>query len=817
MANISEEQFERIKAASEAGELSPVQQRRFDEISTQVEAGNYQFGQARRDSETAGQVSQREMPVSQEQFDQARQQFQSVFPERSDQTPQQPSRSGIGERFLQSQRELAFTPRPDQPMDPRAAIAFRALNSLLLGSPAAFSENYSELVQAAGEDSPIASAIGDIAGFLVPGGLAMKGAKGVAGRAGLAGGGRVTQAGVGGAAALGEGALYAGTVDPTTRGEMPSLAAAGEFLSDPIMAPVTATLGSAAGAFRRGVDAPEALARRDEAMASVEPTQAQGVTPDEQQTYQRMFQRAASGNSQAQQQLAREARTNPELIQMAEDMGMDMPIEAIVEDRTVQSVLSNLKNMPSSPAQITFNTKVEAAVKRADEIMEELGASVDLSQISQNVLDAMKNTQTSLLSQARNLYKQVDVDVPRNTIVEGRETINVLQKKADELGGVDRLSRGEKDLLKQMQSGNYTREAVKREKGTLQQTVFGKDDPFMGVDKFDKIKLISALRKDELDAIRRVGGEDAAKRTQAAWATTAKQKSLERQIVNVFGKDLEGSVAAKINSALLSGAKGDITKINKTLRAVPQELRGEVLLSSIMNLSRGKTAQTANQFSFANFSKFMKQINQQSAVRDRVMVELPAGVPQTLNNLARLSDRINAAQVSGTRTGALLAPQAQEIIDNLNAERLLVRFMKSPQVRGAGVGAAASALGPVAGAALGALAAAMQKAPTTTKDALNKLIARPEFEELMISVATQPRTRSEVIRDLAKTPEYQSWAQVSGIKNPDSWLTGAVAAVQAVDQRDTTGGPEGAPRGLTVSLPTQGGSGIRDGQPIQGQ
>ena len=766
---------------------------------------------------TGEQVSESQIPVSQEQFDQARQQFQSVFPERSDQTPQQPSRSGIGERFLQSQRELAFTPRPDQPMDPRAAIAFRALNSLLLGAPAAFNENYSELVQAAGEDSRIASAIGDIAGFLVPGGLALKGVKGVAGRAGLAGGGRVTQAGVGGAAALGEGALYAGTVDPTTRGEMPSLAAAGEFLSDPIMAPVTAALGSAAGAFRRGVDAPEALSRRDEAMASVDLTQAQGITPDEQQTYQRMFQRAAAGNSQAQQQLAREARTNPELIQMAEDMGIDMPIEAIVEDKTVQSVLTALKNTETSPAQITFNAKVEAAVKRADEIMEELGASVDLSQISQNVLDAMKNTQTSLLSQARNLYKQVDVDVPRNTIVEGRETINVLQKKADELRGVDRLSRGERDLLKQMQSGTYTREAVKREKGKLQQTVFAKEDPFMGVDKFDKIKLISALREDELDAIRRVGGEDAAERTEAAWAATAKQKSLESQIVNAFGKDLEGSVAAKINSALLSGAKGDITNINKILDLIPKELRGEVLLSSIMNLSRGKTEKGVDQFNFSNFSKFMKQLNQQSAVRDRVMVELPAGVPQTLNNLARLSNRINAAQAAGSKTGASLYPQIQEIIDNLNSERLLVRFMKSPLVRGAAVGAAAGTLDPAAGAALGTLVAALQKSPVNTRDELNKLIATPKFQQLMISVATQPRTRSEVIRDLAKTPEYQSWAQVSGIKNPDSWLTGAVAAVQAVDQRDTTGGPEGAPRGLTVSLPTQGGSGMRDGQPIQGQ
>lgn len=769
------------------------------------------------DQPTSEQVPQREMPVSQEQFDQARQQFQSVFPARSDQVPQQPSRSGIGERFLQSQRELAFTPRPDQPMDPRAAIAFRALNSLLLGAPAAFNENYSELVQAAGEDSRIAAAIGDIAGFLGPAGLALKGVKGVAGLAGLAGGGRVTQAGVGGAAALGEGALYAGTVDPTTRGEMPSLEAAGEFLSDPIMAPVTATLGSAVGAFRRGVDVPEALARRDEAMASVEPTQAQGITPDEQQTYQRMFQRAAAGNSQAQQQLAREARTNPELIQMAEDIGMDMPIEAIVEDRTVQSVLTALKNTETSPAQITFNAKVEAAVKRADEIMEELGASVDLSQISKNVLAAMKNTQTSLLSQARNLYRQVDVDVPTSTIVEGRETINVLQKKADELRSVDRLSIGEKDLLKEMQSGNYTREAVKREKGKLQQTVFAKEDPFMGVDKFDKIKLISALRKDELDAIRRVGGEDAAKRTQAAWATTAKQKSLERQIVNAFGKDLEGSVATKINSALLSGAKGDITNINKILDFIPKELRGEVLLSSIMNLSRGKTEKGVDQFNFSNFSKFMKQLNQQSAVRDRVMVELPAGVPQTLNNLARLSNRINAAQAAGSKTGASLSTQIQEIIDGLNSERLLVRFIRSPLVRGAAVGAAAGTLDPAAGAALGTLVAALQKSPVNTTDKLNKLIATPKFQELMISVATQPRTRSEVIRDLAKTPEYQSWAQVSGIKNPDSWLTAAVAAVQAVDQRDTTGGPEGAPRGLTVSLPTQGGSGMRDGQPIQGQ
>ena len=219
-----------------------------------------------------------------------------------------------------------------------------------------------------------------------------------------------------------------------------------------------------------------------------------------------------------------------------------------------------------------------------------------------------------------------------------------------------------------MQSGTYTREAVKREKGKLQQTVFAKEDPFMGVDKFDKIKLISALREDELDAIRRVGGEDAAERTEAAWAATAKQKSLESQIVNAFGKDLEGSVAAKINSALLSGAKGDITNINKILDLIPKELRGEVLLSSIMNLSRGKTEKGVDQFNFSNFSKFMKQLNQQSAVRDRVMVELPAGVPQTLNNLARLSNRINAAQAAGSKTGASLYPQIQEIIDNLNSE-----------------------------------------------------------------------------------------------------------------------------------------------------
>ena len=48
------------------------------------------------DQPTSEQVPQREMPVSQEQFDQARQQFQSVLPARSDQVPQQPSRCGIG-------------------------------------------------------------------------------------------------------------------------------------------------------------------------------------------------------------------------------------------------------------------------------------------------------------------------------------------------------------------------------------------------------------------------------------------------------------------------------------------------------------------------------------------------------------------------------------------------------------------------------------------------------------------------------------------------------------------------------------------------
>ena len=80
------------------------------------------------------------------------------------------------------------------------------------------------------------------------------------------------------------------------------------------------------------------------------------------------------------------------------------------------------------------------------------------------------------------------------------------------------------------------------------------------------------------------------------------------------------------------------------------------------------------------------------------------------------------------------------------------------------------------------------------------------------------------INRLLNDRAFKRWARVAGVESPESWITGImttiranVAAEEEQEGLPGTGSTNPNTRGLTVSLPTQGGSGMRDGQPIQGQ
>jgi hypothetical protein len=95
------------------------------------------------------------------------------------------------------------------------------------------------------------------------------------------------------------------------------------------------------------------------------------------------------------------------------------------------------------------------------------------------------------------------------------------------------------------------------------------------------------------------------------------------------------------------------------------------------------------------------------------------------------------------------------------------------------------------------------------------MFASQPFQNMMTKVIETGAVPQEQIDALASNSTFKKWSKLNGIRDPRAFIVSAIAAAKQGPEAEES--EDQPPRGLTVSLPTQGGSGMRDGQPIQGQ
>jgi hypothetical protein len=299
-------------------------------------------------------------------------------------------------------------------------------------------------------------------------------------------------------------------------------------------------------------------------------------------------------------------------------------------------------------------------------------------------------------------------------------------------------------------------------------------------------QLESALAKDQLDTVGAFGGDEVRKQLRAANLLTAKLGALDKRIIGAFGKEIDGSVAQKMQSAISTASKGDAAAFNRLMKVVPDELRKETVATALASVTAGKGAGRAagageSVFSPAEFTKVYRGLRANPPVYAQMVKIMGPEWDRASRDLFELSRRIADAQGRIPTTG-----KANQILGSMAIDGMLNKVISSSIAQRVVTGAASMVPGggviapDIIGYMAGAKGSGVQKA--------SKLFASPEFQELAIEAATKGTPSSASLRKAAMSQSFGAFADaVSLPKQVDSrvqFLQSAIQAGQATQENE---------------------------------
>jgi len=524
--------------------------------------------------------------------------------------------------------------------------------------------------------------------------------------------------------------------------------------------------------------------------------------------------REASGTGMkakgAQIKLAEMAQINPEAKAAAERLGIEVPVDVFADNPQVRSAIGLTRSLAGGEAEAAWRNAVSNAVDQADNVMRSFDAqfiegAVSPGTVSQRVKDSLTKTRADLNAEASAIYKRVDESVPKQTPVQMDNLFRELTAIAGEVGESG-MTAQEKRLMGLIQSGeagggDITYGRLIREKNLIGKALKREESPYGSLDEATLKRLYAALATDQLDNVGRIGGEELRSQLRGANLIYAKERALGERIVNAFGRDLEGGIANKMRAAITGAAKGDPGEFARLMKAVPADLRKEVVATALTAASRSARGAEKGGFGFSEFADLYPKLRANPQVYKQIVETLGPKAADTLRDLFQVSKRITEARANVLTTGKA----NQALVESLNAESIIAKIMDSTAAKRA-VGAVAGLGGPVTGAVMPDIMQAMSKGNPDAVRAAGKMFASPEFQALLTEAATQPEVTGRAINRAASSQRFRDFAKTIGLElgQGRNWLRSIITA-GTVQSMGPEAGPPAAepPAGAIVTRPQQ--------------
>jgi hypothetical protein len=410
--------------------------------------------------------------------------------------------------------------------------------------------------------------------------------------------------------------------------------------------------------------------------------------------------RGSLAKADVRQAAADVVQADPKIVQAAEELGMSKHMEPsfVSTNSAYQQVEQGVKQVIGSEAGKVEKANLLEMSTIAKNEMEKIGASTDISEVSEGVKKSLSDTVQRLKQNSDQIYDKIRAAIPAKTEAPANNVLAFINKRADELGGVKNLTSMEKtiyaklspqqgvgagsDLVKSIEAKVANGEALSKEETkayiqakygankaadvpTIKQPTYAllddvrrdvgdglsKQGVFTDAPTAIKKQLYSALTKDQ-EAIADAHGMG--EHWQIAKQAVAMRKGVENDLMSLFGKQVDGSLKTALGTATEALRVGDPTKFDKILHAIrltPPDMRKQVVSSTVSSVLE-KNARDGH-LRFGNYANWYDGLLKNKHSMNAVMSNIPPDAARMLRNLYEVSRGIRSAHQYAVRTGLI--------------------------------------------------------------------------------------------------------------------------------------------------------------------
>ena len=528
---------------------------------------------------------------------------------------------------------------------------------------------------------------------------------------------------------------------------------------------------------------------------------------------QQIIEKASSGrwnSTKYQKQLGELARVNPEALDAAQRLGIEVPIDTFSDNPQIRELAGAGRSIVGSEASAEWKKALSGSINTADNALEALGATPELSSVSENTLNALKAAREGLKSEAKAAYDSVDQSIPANSILQKPvkpKTIDLFKQAMAEAGFVeaevpiakfegpglpnlqaaleDRLKNAgsaadlypqEQKLLSKLNNKTTTYQDLIGIKQDLRRTLRGKVTDFSTLDEKVVEDLYAAAAKDQLSVVEHFGGQDAVDRLVSANLAWAKKRELDRTLVAAFGKEYEKDIAGLLRGSITQGKGGSIGNLNKLLSVVPEPLQKDAVLSAISNASRSLEKDYKGQFDFNKFYDTWTRLKAEPVIFDRIASVIKPEAVNVLNGLATVSKYITTARTMNELTTG----KANQILKTMRANTWMGHITSSvtQSTPGLFLGSVFGTPGYVIGNVIGNALPKIFSAPADRIAAMGKMLNSSEFQKITTEIVAKGVPSKSTIDGFAKSGVFSRFAKAVRLPSDPSskvrWIKAAI-------------------------------------------
>lgn len=448
----------------------------------------------------------------------------------------------------------------------------------------------------------------------------------------------------------------------------------------------------------------------------------EGITPAE----EKIRKLSAQGNPNLASSLeGLDLKPQKEIVEAANRLHVDSVLPSHLSgNEQYQAVEQALKSRTGSALKAQEDKAISELASSAGKIIDDVAGAPDALAMSEKYIYQINSRMEALKNRSDQLYKRVDSALSPRTKVEANNTSTMLEKIADDLGGWDNLDPIEKRVFTAINPGPdsiLTYANLNRQRRLVGDALNKKQGPYKDADKEALSRLYGALAEDQKSVLSNTGY---LRDFEVAQRLVAMRKNLERQMVNLRGKTLNGDIAYKVTNSLQSMAKGDARGFREIMQNTPSRtLRRELVGTALRDmLSSGKRGADFNPSGFADWWQNLQHSGQLKTLAEHLPKETMSG----LYDVYKVARAIKNAKAHEISTGKL-----NEFVNRFNRVTAPYELAaKHIQKIGTMVGAHFGSLGAIAGADIGARLASKARLAggAGAADAADKLIASPAFQ-----------------------------------------------------------------------------------------